>query len=501
MSALRFDSVEAVYRLIAQGRAADALRFIEPLGAAPGATQAELTAYAEALRALGRAAEALEVCKRAVTAAPLNEIAEHNLAAQEQRMGHHAQAEASARRSIAKGSNAPETWVLLAAALQCLQRDAEAEIAYREALRRRPLMAQAQRDLAQLIWMRTGDADAATETLRHSIKAFPGRPELIVQLADALRFAGKADAAYDVLIAEIERAQQISPALEVAASIAAAERHRWKSARRHAERALAGAPGSPAAIVALCDAQVAIGDLVSAAKNLNSLHKQRPNSQHVLARLATVWRLLGDPRYPELYDYRTLVRCQTIDTPEGWPNLPAFLAELANALRVIHTMRTHPYDQSIRHGTQTCADLTHSEVAAIRAFFRTIDRNIRSYIGAIGHGTDPLRRRASGGYRIQNAWSVRLKAAGFHLNHVHQQGWLSSAFYVDIPPAIRNETRDGWLKLGEPGIATPTALDAEHSIKPEPGLLALFPSYMWHGTVPFSGARERLTIAFDVVPS
>jgi hypothetical protein len=28
----------------------------------------------------------------------------------------------------------------------------------------------------------------------------------------------------------------------------------------------------------------------------------------------------------------------------------------------------------------------------------------------------------------------------------------------------------------------------------------LFPSYLWHGTVPFHGADTRLTIAFDVVP-
>ena len=30
--------------------------------------------------------------------------------------------------------------------------------------------------------------------------------------------------------------------------------------------------------------------------------------------------------------------------------------------------------------------------------------------------------------------------------------------------------------------------------------LALFPSYMWHGTVPFTGAKPRLTFAFDLVP-
>jgi hypothetical protein len=31
-------------------------------------------------------------------------------------------------------------------------------------------------------------------------------------------------------------------------------------------------------------------------------------------------------------------------------------------------------------------------------------------------------------------------------------------------------------------------------------MLALFPSYMWHGTVPFTQGAERLTIAFDLVP-
>ena len=38
-------------------------------------------------------------------------------------------------------------------------------------------------------------------------------------------------------------------------------------------------------------------------------------------------------------------------------------------------------------------------------------------------------------------------------------------------------------------------------VQPAPGLLALFPSYFWHGTVPFGGDDTRLTIAFDLVPA
>jgi hypothetical protein len=50
-------------------------------------------------------------------------------------------------------------------------------------------------------------------------------------------------------------------------------------------------------------------------------------------------------------------------------------------------------------------------------------------------------------------------------------------------------------------VPTQPVLAAEHAIKPEPGRLVLFPSYMWHGTAPFSGDAERLTIAFDLLPA
>jgi hypothetical protein len=84
---------------------------------------------------------------------------------------------------------------------------------------------------------------------------------------------------------------------------------------------------------------------------------------------------------------------------------------------------------------------------------------------------------------------------------VHQEGWLSSACYIDLPPAVEAEGHQGWIKFGEPGAPTQPKLAPEHFVKPEPGLLVLFPSYMWHGTVPFSGEASRLTTAFDLVPA
>jgi hypothetical protein len=49
-------------------------------------------------------------------------------------------------------------------------------------------------------------------------------------------------------------------------------------------------------------------------------------------------------------------------------------------------------------------------------------------------------------------------------------------------------------------MITMPSLDAELSVRPELGLLVLFPSYFWHGTLPFHSDQPRLTVAFDVVP-
>jgi hypothetical protein len=94
---------------------------------------------------------------------------------------------------------------------------------------------------------------------------------------------------------------------------------------------------------------------------------------------------------------------------------------------------------------------------------------------------------------------VRLRPGGYHANHIHPMGWISSACHLVTPPGISNG-HEGWLSFGEPGIPTDPPLPAEHFVKPEPGVLVLFPSYIWHGTAPFHGEGMRLTAAFDVLP-
>ena len=57
----------------------------------------------------------------------------------------------------------------------------------------------------------------------------------------------------------------------------------------------------------------------------------------------------------------------------------------------------------------------------------------------------------------------------------------------------------GALRFGRPPLDDPR-LTAERHVTPEPGLLVLFPSYMWHGVERFEAAGPRITTPADFAP-
>lgn len=485
--------------LIGLGRPQEALQVTAPLlsGRAPDA--AVLAAHGNAQHASGHTLASLDTFGRAVTAAPTSGVAEHNLAARLGDLSYFPEAEAAASRAFAKGLDAPETWLVYGRALQGQNRFAEAKAAYERALGGQRPCAEAHLDLAQLIWMQTGDLLAASAALDAALTREPARIDLALYRAKLHSFAGDRLGAYEALADCIARQGSPVLILEVEAGNAALLLGELDTALGHAVNAAKFAPSDVNQLQLTTDVHLAAGQLDQAETALSHLTRLSPDDQSVVARQAVIWRLRGDPRYKALYDYDRNVRTFTLETPSGWSSLTAYLSDLRTVLNDMHDLVTHPLGQSVRGGSQTMQNLSRAPSPVLRAFFAAIDEPICRYIADLGPGKDSLRRRNQGGYALGGNWSVSLRSSGFHTDHVHPKGWISSAFYVSTPDAVEAGGHEGWLKFGQPGIATQPPLEAEHWIKPEPGTLVLFPSHMWHGTEPFTSQERRLSIAFDLL--
>ena len=475
----RADPLSEARFLLDRGRLLEARDLLATALARGLETAAACSLMGLILHQLGDFSGCEQELRRVVRLAPQDAAAEFALASICWRLGKEGDAEAATRRAIAKGLDDAHSHSLLGRILGKQDRFGEAEAAWRMAVRRDPSSPQAQRELAELVWMLTGDLAKA----RAELDVAPQTHEIVAITVRLLQAAGAEEDAYALAATRAKS----DPTLNILAARAA-----LRIDAEAADRHLAAAPPGVTPLArakAEIEVDLALGRAEQAIRRAELLRAARPSDQHAAALLATALRLAGDARYHRLYDYDKLVKSYRIEPPQGWSSLDGYLGDLARALDQIHGPLTHPVDQSLRHGSQTTRNLSDYPGRAICALFDAIESPLARHIAAIG--------AAGQNHAVASAWSVRLNSGGFHVNHVHPEGWISSAFYVRTPKNLPG--LEGALKFGQPGPPTSPALREDFLVRPEPGMLVLFPSYMWHGTVPFSATETRLTCAFDIV--
>ncbi len=212
--------------------------------------------------------------------------------------------------------------------------------------------------------------------------------------------------------------------------------------------------------------------------------------------LSLCWRLRGDSRAEWLDRPDTLIRA--IDSGIAMSDLD----DLAALLRTLHTAQAPYIEQSVRGGTQTDRSVLLRHEPIISHLRQRLIETIRAYVAALppAEADHPLLGRPRGKLKIEGSWSVRLLKQGYNVPHTHPKGWLSTAFYVDLPaPSRMGPAPAGHIAFGTPPAELGLDLPAYRTIAPARGRLAIFPSTMWHGTVPFDDG-ERLVIAFDIRP-
>lgn len=341
--------------------------------------------------------------------------------------------------------------------------------------------------LARMRWETERDEHFA-DHVRRLLREQPGRvdlwKELIVLLAGCGLFEAAANAARDAQRAvggdgelALMEAVTAGQACDVARADAA-----WRRIP----------PGVPGRAVHQSVHFVRKGELEQARAAIDEALAADPGEIGSWAVAELIYRKLGHERSAWLSGQDGLV--QTFDLSFD----PGRFEAIKALLRELHRRSPQMVGQSVREGTQTRGrlfDRTEPELAELR---RVLESAIADYLAALppaepGH---PLLRHRQAQMTIIGSWSVRLTGSGYHVSHMHPQGLISSACYFEVPD-ICAVSDEGHLELGVPSPDMMLDLAPLHVFAPKPGRLVLFPSYLHHGTRPFS-AGERLSVAFDV---
>lgn len=331
---------------------------------------------------------------------------------------------------------------------------------YRSALDRHPHNAMLWFAYAGLI-ARTKGHEQALEITHEARRHLPEDPSLKQSMADSLSELGRYEEAGD-LFAQLDTAGNLSVLKSWMRYLVRAQR--FEEARE------AGLAASEAGLA----------------------------DQEVWPYTAIALRKLDDPRWEWLEGHPSFIRRFDIRDRMGR------LDDLVETLRELHFYKQQPIAQSVRGGTQTSSILFRNASQSIQKLRKALEECVAEYIAGLPapDTRHPLLGRPRDTFRFSGSWSVRLTGGGFHANHIHSLGDISSAFYVVLPPSVASsdesgDEENGWLVLGEPAAELETGLAPIEKIRPQVGTLALFPSTMWHGTRPFDEG-ERMTCAFDV---
>lgn len=197
-----------------------------------------------------------------------------------------------------------------------------------------------------------------------------------------------------------------------------------------------------------------------------------------------------------------LHRSEQLAPPPGWDSIEAFNAALAVELVNHPAMRYERYG-SASELTWRIENPSRPDTPLFKALIGQIVKTLVSHISAL-QGSDHIWAAACPENAFLRNWCVITESTGFETWHVHQFGWLSGVYYVQIPETIaRGNSNNGCLAFGLPEelVGAETSEEfGQHLVRPQSGMLLTFPSHTYHRTFAHGTGEKRICVAFDLRP-
>jgi uncharacterized protein (TIGR02466 family) len=182
----------------------------------------------------------------------------------------------------------------------------------------------------------------------------------------------------------------------------------------------------------------------------------------------------------------------------------SLLKDLLNDIE--HAQIAERKQARLTNGQQSAGNLFKRPEASFKALAELIKKEFLAYKNHFHDADCELIKAFPSELEFTSSWYVKIQQGG-HLNaHIHEIGWISGAVYLAMPAAPEN-SNEGAFEYGTHGddypIIAPRSLDdfPKAHVMPNVGDIVLFPSSLFHRTVPFSANTERICIAFDLKPA
>ena len=446
----------------------------------------------------GRTEDAIAAFRAARAADPDNAGRCQNLAVALKRAGEYAEALGVFTDALALRPGHAGTLANMGSCLIEAGRYEEALAVLEKALEAAPDHADALNNMGVAL-ARLGRFGAACAAYRRALSLRPEHIETTLNLADALTSSGQADEASE-LVEKVVGAQprQLRAANQLGLLREAAGDFSGAVAVLHS----AFDPATPnhALGVNLARALIRAGRDEDALAVCDRLIATQPSVTTPLAlALAALDRLGRNAEREALMALDRFVFIHDIQNVDGFASLDAFNAELVRELRAHPSLTFEPEGLVTRQGRQS-DDLADSDQPALHALAELARSKLGTARNALAAGPadHPFLRAMPDDWTL-TMWGTILSPGGKVGSHIHAPNWMSGVYYPSFPAG----TDDGVEGAFAIGVLPQELGGGGTSVvrRPRAGRMILFPSFLWHATMPFGGEDERISFAFDLVPA
>ena len=155
----------------------------------------------------------------------------------------------------------------------------------------------------------------------------------------------------------------------------------------------------------------------------------------------------------------------------------------------------------LHNGIQSAGNLFKRAEASFRQLAALVQQEIEAYRRRFAGADCELMQAFPENVEFSSSWYVKMRQGGHLTSHIHETGWLSGSVYLSLPQD-RGNGSDGSIEFSTHGDNYPQRHGdfPVKAIAPAVGDIVLFPSSLFHRTLPFSSDEERICIAFDLKP-